>query len=79
MMIRRRVQKGVVVLEAPGALSDGTDVVIKPLPPTDTKGNKRAKRPTVSRALVNLAGKAENLPPDSAKNVDHRLYGHAKQ
>ena len=43
------------------------------------KKGKAVKRPTVSRALANFAGKAKGLPPDAARNVDHYLYGHAKR
>ena len=77
-MIRGRVQNGVVVLQARGALREGTEVFVGPIPQTDKKG-KAAKRPTVSRALASLAGKAINLPPDAARNIDHYLYGHTKR
>ena len=77
-MIRGRIHNSVVVLDTPGALQEGTEVVITPLPQTANK-SKDGKRPTVSRALANLAGKAKNLPPDAARNVDHYLYGHAKR
>ena len=75
-MIRGRVQNGVVVLDVPKALREGTEVAIEPLPGKKTKA---AKRPTVNRALAALAGKAKKLPPDAAKNIDHVLYGHAKR
>ena len=71
-MIRGRVQNGVVVLEAQGALREGTEVLVRPIPRTGKKG-KAAKRPTVSRALASLTGKTKNLPPDAARNVDHYL------
>ena len=77
-MIRGRVQNGVVVLEGRAALREGTEVSVEPIPKT-VKKSKAAKRPTVSRALANLAGKAKGLPPDAAQNIDHYLYGHAKQ
>jgi hypothetical protein len=77
-LIRGRVENGVVVLEVPKALREGTEVVVEPLGRAVKKG-KAAKRPTVNRALANLAGKAKNLPPDAARNVDHYLYGHAKR
>ena len=77
-MIRGRVHNGVVVLEAQGALREGTEVAVEPLPPT-AKKRKDAKRPTVKSALARLAGKAKNLPPDAARNLDHYLYGHAKR
>jgi hypothetical protein len=77
-MIRGRVQNGVVVLDVKGVLREGTEVFVEPLPQTAKKG-KDAKRQTVSRALARLAGKAQNLPRDAAKNLDHYLYGHAKR
>ena len=77
-MIRGRVQNGVVVLETQGALGEGTEVAVEPLPRASKKG-KAAKRPTVRRALVNVAGKAKHLPPDAARNLDHYLYGHARK
>ncbi len=75
-MIRGRVQNGVVVLEAPQALREGTEVAVKPLL---RRGGKveAGKQPTVRRALSRLAGKAKGLPTDAARQVDHYLYGHA--
>jgi len=77
-MIRGRVQNGVVVLEDPQALRDGTQVAVKPLS-RRCKQVQAAKRPAVGRALARLAGKAEGLPQDASRNVDHYLYGHAKR
>ena len=77
-MIRGHVEHGVVVLETPKALREGTEVVVEPIP-RHGKKNKAAKRPTVSRALASLAGKAKGLPADASRNVDHYLYGHAKR
>ena len=77
-MIRGRVHNGVVLLEDPQALRDGTEVAVKPLPQRERKA-RAAKRPTVGTALARLAGKAKGLPPDAAHNVDHYLYGHAKR
>ena len=78
MMIRGRVQNGVVVLDTQAGLPEGVEVTIEPLPPRSQKGNG-AKQPTVGRALASLAGKAKGLPTDAAKNLDHYLYGHAKR
>jgi hypothetical protein len=78
MVYRGRVENGVVVLEVPGALRDGTEVTVEPVPRRRKKA-KPAKRPTVSQALKRLAGKAKGLPPDAARNIDHYLYGHAKR
>jgi hypothetical protein len=77
-MVRGRVQNGVVVSGAQGALREGTEVAVEPLPKAGRKG-KAARRPTVGKALAALAGKAKGLPPDAARNLDHYLYGHAKR
>jgi hypothetical protein len=78
-MIRGRVHNGVVVLEAPKALREGTEVVVEPLPRLNNRKGSAGKGLTVSRALASLAGKAKGLPSDAARNVDHYLYGHAKR
>ncbi len=78
VVYRGRVENGVVVLEVPGALREGTEVTVQPLARRGKKV-KPAKGPTVSGALKRLAGKAKGLPPDAARNVDHYLYGHAKR
>ncbi len=77
-MIRGRVHNGVVVLDDPRALCDGTEVAVKPLPGRGTK-IRAVSRPTVGAALTRLAGMAKGLPPDAARNIDHYLYGHAKR
>ena len=77
-MIRGQVHNGVVVLEDPGMLREGTVVVVQPIL-QQGNGVKAAKQPTVKRALAELAGKAKGLPSDAARNVDHYLYGHEKR
>ncbi len=77
-MSRGRVHNGVVVLEDPEALSEGTEVAVEPLSRRG-KPVKAAKQATVRQALARLAGKAKGLPPDAARNMDHYLYGHAKR
>lgn len=77
-MIRGRVCNGVVVLDDPGALPEGTEVAVEPVSRHGQRPEP-AGRPTVRPALARLAGKAEGLPPDAARNVDHYLYGHEKR
>jgi len=77
-MIRGRVHNGVVVLEEPGALCEGTEVSVTRLSRRGQKV-KGAKRGAIRPALARLAGKAKGLPPDASRNVDHYLYGHAKR
>jgi len=78
MVYRGCVENGVIVLEVPGALREGTQVTVAPIR-RSSRGVKAAKTPTVSPALARLAGKAKGLPPDAARNLDHYLYGHAKR
>ena len=80
-MIRGRVHNGVVVLEDPAALREGTEVAVEPVSRRGkkTREAQSAKRTTVGPALARLAGKAKGLPPDASRNVDHYLYGHAKR
>jgi hypothetical protein len=59
MTYRGRIEHGVVVLDNPQALPEGTEVEVHPLP----------VRP-VGEALEKLAGKAQALPPDLAERHD---------
>ncbi|NLF67997.1 MAG: hypothetical protein GX575_02970 [Candidatus Anammoximicrobium sp.] len=78
-MIRGRVQQGVVLLDDPEALPDGTEVSVRPLKSEADGSNAGQGKPTVGRALLRLAGKAQGLPPDASRNLDHYLYGHRKR
>jgi len=78
-MIRGRVQRGVVLLDDPDVLPEGTEVSVRPLKAKAKPATARPGKPTVGRALLRLAGKATDLPPDASRNVDHYLYGHRQQ
>jgi hypothetical protein len=78
-MIRGRIQHGVVLLEDPDALPEGTEVSVRPLKSKAKATNAGQVEPTVGQAILRLAGKAEDLPPDASRNVDHYLYGHRKR
>jgi hypothetical protein len=45
----------------------------------DTGENSLGDNPTIWAKLRALAGTAEGLPPDAARNHDHYLYGLPKQ
>ena len=79
MVFRGRVENGVVVVDEPVSLPDGTEVSIRAMPTKPKRGGKSVRKPAVGRALLRLAGKAVGLPPDASRNVDHYLYGHAKK
>jgi hypothetical protein len=64
-----RVRNGVVVLDEGAPLNDGTPVKVEPL--TESSDD----RPAIYDRLLELAGTAEGLPPDLARNHDHYLHG----
>jgi len=68
MTYRGRIEHGVVVLNEPASLPEGTEVEIVPLP-----AENGAPDP-----LADVIGKAKNLPPDASRNKRHYLYGQGK-
>ena len=74
-----KVVNGVVVLDQPGTLEDGTAVRVQPL---EKNSGARGKDINSLRAmLLSHAGVIEDadLPPDLAENLDHYLYGTPKR
>jgi len=74
MSLTGHVQNGVVVLDAPHALPDGTAVKVEAI----EVPSKSTKRSLLDR-LGDVVGKAEGLPADASQNIDHYLYGHPKK
>ena len=74
MELRGRVNNGIVVLDNPKALPNGTEVAIRAL-----RGKPRRRRSKVAKGLLKLSGKAKGLPADASRNIDHYLYGHTKR
>jgi hypothetical protein len=76
MTVRGEIKNGVVVLQNGSALADGTRVTVRPVkkPPAKKPAKLQGRR-----KLLRHAGKATGLPADAARNLDHYLYGHAKQ
>jgi hypothetical protein len=74
MSFTGHVQKGVVVLDIPNALPDGTLVKVEALVCPENP----LKRSLLNR-LGDVVGKAEGLSADASQNVDHYLYGHPKE
>lgn len=73
-----KVVNGVVVLDQPGVLEDGTTVRVQRVePPSHSEGDISSLR----EMLLSHAGVIEdaNLPPDLAENLDHYLYGTPKR
>lgn len=71
MTYRGRVQNGVIVLEKPGSLPEGTEVEVAPM--------AKEAVPTLAERYKNLIGIAEGLPSDASVNHDHYLYGAPKK
>jgi hypothetical protein len=71
-----KVVNGVVILDQPGRLEDGTKVRIQPVSEhLNTEGDSSALR----EMLLSFAGAVEGLPSDMALNHDHYLYGVPKK
>jgi hypothetical protein len=72
MTYHGQIKNGMIVLEQPVDLPEGScvRVDIRPLGP--------ASKGTLSERLLRRAGRAEDLPPDASRNLDHYLYGHPK-
>lgn len=70
-----KVVNGVIVLDQPGELADGTSVRVRPGGKrTESVGSDRLKE-----MLLGFAGTVEGLPSDFALNHDHYLYGVPKK
>jgi hypothetical protein len=74
------VRNGVVVLDDPSALPDGTEVSVRPL---KAKGKRQAQgdrsRQTIYERYKRFIGAARGLPHDFSVNHDHYLYGTPKR
>jgi non-ribosomal peptide synthetase component E (peptide arylation enzyme) len=75
MMLRGTVCGGMVVLDEPDALPDGTEVKVQAV----TRSRPSRAKPDLSDKLLRWAGKCKGLPKDLARNHDHYLYGVPKR
>jgi len=71
MTIAGTIQNGVVVLDQPAQVPDGTRVQVVVIPEPDGE-------PTL-RGLLKLAGTVNDLPPDFADQHDHYIHGTPKR
>ena len=71
MTYHGRVQGGMIVLDDPKSLPEGTEVEVAPV--------ETAQAPTWAEVLKDVIGAANGLPADSARNHDHYLYGTGKK
>ena len=71
-----RVINGIVVLDQPGTLEDGTEVRVRPV---QKSVENEIGQGSLSELLLSFAGTVEGLPRDMARNHDHYLYGVPKK
>jgi hypothetical protein len=76
MELTGRVVNGLVVLDQPGKLKDGTEVRVRPV---DREPERKGGEGSLSEMLLSFAGTIEGLPEDMARNHDHYLYGVPKK
>jgi hypothetical protein len=74
-----KVVNGVIVLDQPGRLEDGTTVRVQPLEKNSEASGEDVN--SLREMLLSHAGVIEDadLPPDLAENLDHYLYGTPKR
>jgi hypothetical protein len=74
-----KVVNGVVVLDQPGKLEDGTTVRVRPFEKNSEARGKDIN--SLREMLLRHAGTIEDadLPTDLAENLDHYLYGTPKR
>ena len=76
MSVKKKTKVAGTVLTNGAVHRGGARVTIRP----GTKSaSRRPGKPVRRRKLLRHAGTAMDLPADAARNLDHYLYGHAKQ
>jgi len=68
MTLRGHIQNGMVVLDEPIALPEGSIVKVEPINVPDDIVSLR-------EALLKLAGTVDGLPEDLAENHDYYIHG----
>ena len=82
MTLRGKIKNGKVLLDKPGALPDGTEVVVRAVKkrPTRPKKPKQKVRPrSLAERFAPFIGIIKDLPRDMSVNHDHYLYGLPKR
>ena len=69
MTYKGKVTNGVVVLDDPKALPEGTVVAVEPM------GDPGVDGESLPAMLLRHAGKGKDLPSDLARNHDHYVHG----
>jgi hypothetical protein len=74
------VSNGMIKLDGSVSLPEGSAVRVELIEgQASIAGKNDGATPTIWAKLLEIAGTAEGLPPDAAKNHDHYLYGVPKK
>ena len=81
MTYRGHVRNGLIVLDEPTDLPEGTAVEVHPAEETEPqqKPDPEEKVPTLYERLTPFIGMVKDAPPDASVNYEHHLYGSPKQ
>lgn len=79
MTHRGKMTNGVVVLENPDAIPDGTTVTVRPLKGRAPRVTGKEGPPSLYDRYKRFAGAVKDLPSDMSVNLDHYLYGAPKR
>jgi len=71
MVYSGRVKQGVIVLEPPVEIPEGTEVRVETIPAATSR--------TLAERFGDVIGAASELPEDLAENHDHYLHGAPKR
>ena len=74
MVLVGKIREGEIVLNDPIPLPEGTTVEVQ----VAVRSASGAIDRTLLDVLGPFVGQAQDLPPDTAQNIDHYLYGHPK-
>lgn len=77
MTYQGRIKKGVVVLDEPVNLEEGTLVRVEVI--QDSVTTPESSRRSLAERLAPVIGKAQTLPPDASEQHDHYLYATPKK
>ena len=76
MTLAGTVVNGVIVLDPPQRLPEGTRVEVVCPQPVSAPPEQET---TLAQRLLRLAGTVKDLPPDMARNHDHYIHGALKR
>jgi hypothetical protein len=77
MTFRGRVKNGVVVLDPPASLPEGSLVEVSAVP--EGPGDVPSPRQTLAERYADVIGIVEGLPADLSVEHDHYIHGSARR